>query len=391
MPFKLSYVCQLWRRICLSTPRLWAVIRIPLDFPTLSTNAMTNYISLMLRYSDPAPLTLSLVFPPKYVAFSSLLVQHVHRWQFVELVGLSLDAIWPHNVHAPLLKHLRISLSFLDGQHLQFPFASCPVLEYLAWPLPDLEMGPNSPIPWDRIKYLCLWNLSPSQAIHFLDSCPQLSRACFSFPISPNEGGREILSLPPRILVTQHHLNALTLYNIISGEDLLFKSLCLPGLSYLKIRLCKISFLAKFLRRSECALHTLTIVDFEESPAILFDILATPACASLAQLEVQPLERTRAVLPDRLLEALTSDGDLESPAHSGSIPVFCPNLIQLTITALTPTTPGLLGRMVESRFKQVNGLLESFTYTYYNTDKLDLDILEGLERMGYKLNLRSFK
>ncbi|PFH46514.1 hypothetical protein AMATHDRAFT_50993 [Amanita thiersii Skay4041] len=390
--FRLSHVCQSWRRICLSTPELWAVIRIPLDFPDILANATTNYISLMLRYSDPTPLTLSIVFTresTEHLAPFKLLLKHVHRWQFVQMFGLSLGTTPLVGLHAPLLKHLRITSSFADGQQLQFPFASCPALERLSWPQPYLETGPNAPIPWDRLASLNLWDLTPFQAVHFLRCCSRLSKATFVLRPSPDGGEQQDPDSPPHVLsVIQHQLTELLLCGHLWGGDLFFNTLCLPRLSYLSVRLCEISSLAGFLRRSNCTLLALSVIDFLEDPATLFDILATPACPSLTQLEVRPFDRRRGFLPDRLMEALTFDASKNS-SPAGMSTVFCPNLTQLTLTSVLPTTPGLLGRMIESRFKQVNGCLKHFEYTHRGADKSDLDILTKLQEMGYRVELHS--
>ncbi|KAH7915654.1 hypothetical protein BJ138DRAFT_997550, partial [Hygrophoropsis aurantiaca] len=116
MELVISHVCQRWRHIALDTPSLWTRVRL---YPTQSTEIFDLY----LQRSQQLPLHIlfGVFFPPteaivhymnEIESLASAVISCANRWESINIFSPSelRDLFYElRNVHAPLLKELKIS------------------------------------------------------------------------------------------------------------------------------------------------------------------------------------------------------------------------------------------------------------------------------------------
>ncbi|KAF9061200.1 hypothetical protein BDP27DRAFT_1338516 [Rhodocollybia butyracea] len=123
----ISSVCSLWRVLALSSPSLWANIRVEMCTPAQDKAALVAFVDTVTRYLDRScdwPLRLSLYIEgiPSYETeqpFFTSLTQHAHRWKTFAYHGSHslIDHMTLSELQFPLLEELDIPTTYAE-KHL---------------------------------------------------------------------------------------------------------------------------------------------------------------------------------------------------------------------------------------------------------------------------------
>ncbi|KAJ7651346.1 hypothetical protein FB45DRAFT_1079122 [Roridomyces roridus] len=204
-PLLVAQISTSWRRIALSTPRLWSSMHIVVPHTT-HLGRLTEQIISWLSRSGVAPLSISLVFSEAatptlsgsleqnagthVISLLLILVAESHRWLDIDFtvpdtaarhfnLSLTSDDI-------PLLK----SLVFSDGLpgdrrligpdptpvHPQFPFLATQSLRKLAIPIGCLDLRTPGAVLWHNLVHLAFEaglsrGLTCATALNLLSQC----------------------------------------------------------------------------------------------------------------------------------------------------------------------------------------------------------------------------
>ncbi|PFH45997.1 hypothetical protein AMATHDRAFT_51343 [Amanita thiersii Skay4041] len=353
IPFMLSQVCAKWRQIVLSTPSLWARIHVPLDSKVAHAHqVIARCLPLLFERSETTPLTISYLCDDYQgqegtlgCPLLPLILGQIHRWGQVILMIRSPDVSFMQ-VNAPCLREFVMECAG-DSDAILFPFTSCPSLVRLSWPWSMTLPGKHGPIIWSQMEELETDTTSLNNALNFLEWSTKLIKYQFYLE-------KEQVNFIQKRLVVNHSLQRLNVTGLLRP---LLESIILPQLTHLELH-GNIDGLPRLLARSPCSLRSLIIKfngrDFFK-PLELADILFNPCCSSLTKLDIYYVVR----LTDNLLEKMTY-----SSSSSSISDVLCPNLTYVKLHTCY-CSPGLFGRMIESRFTHVGSHLEQFYYHDY--------------------------
>ncbi|KAJ7767209.1 hypothetical protein B0H16DRAFT_1366522 [Mycena metata] len=193
-PLLLCHICQAWRTLALSTPRLWASLHIvgPRDTPKL--HQINEAVAWWLAKSGGLPLSISIVQSStsrREADFSILvqtLLQYASRWQRIRFRLSSYHSL------RPLAALLPIDVPFLEtvvfdgfppsGAETFTAFLGTNSLRGLLL-RGETNNFPFQAIPWDSLRHLFL---SPATACHtvaegleLLRRCPNLESCALAF------------------------------------------------------------------------------------------------------------------------------------------------------------------------------------------------------------------
>lgn len=381
LPFLLSHVCSIWRAVALSSPILWALLETPSDSRKSSSKAITRLLHLWISRSGNMPLCLHVCSTPDGGSgnynFMKALSDHLRRVENMTLTYWC-TAVPFTRVYgdAPSLRSLKLETEG-PSTNLQFPFYSCPQLRHLEWPSSAslLRLGTN--IPWAQLTQLRLDDVTSSQAVSFLSSCPQLVDVRYKIEASPNSSRHRI-----------KHENLRQLALIIgTGCDIhpFIDSIILPSLTNLQLEhkqnqrtdVLRMQTLVDMLTRSECHLLHLDIAYLNYNSEEFRCILEIPSCLGLRTLKsVARIMMADIPLTDELLTQLSFSNALSDE-------VLCPDLEMISFMNYGPSSPGALGRMVASRFKY--GSMKSFSFYPFRNHEYhdDWKIIHSLAKEGF--------
>ncbi|KAF8636964.1 hypothetical protein AX17_003140 [Amanita inopinata Kibby_2008] len=394
LPFLLSHVCSSWRTIILSTQQLWALVKMPSDQGFLSCRRVVELYELWLTRSGTTPLTVQLC--PRQCGnllnrvpdVLDLLMQCNHRLESMHLgTPCCYVAFTKMYGDASLLRSFKARLGTLYTLVPQvFPFSSCPSLVELHWVDVRFLMKPNVDIPWCQLTHLRLENVSLTEATFLFASCRELIQA--HLEILENETFMHPYS--PRI--THYNLRHLELViDSRNNINYLIDSLALPCVSSLYIQevclwyraapyipVVGANHLKEMLIQSACKLQQLGLQSLNYDSASLLSVLQTPSCASLLTFKCIATSRELDIaLGESLLERLTFG--------SSSSEVLCPDLKEICFKRYGPRKPGMLARMVASRFEREDkdGRFERFEFFHLKPFSRDVEVLLALRNKGY--------
>ena len=242
-PFILGAVCQQWRRIAWSTPRLWTTIsmdlstalsQLPLARGWLSRSG-TLPLSVFVRARNKFSILSNADFGP----LISFLNENAHRWQslVLDLPVSTFSCLRGDPQGRSILK----TLKFVPLVHPEAPsgvvrWTSCsnnfdhkPTVVDVAW-MPFPFIGIN----WVNVTQAKVSGFSMDQVFELLRSAPSMIQ-CSVFSISANENHYPVPRYPiPSKFISHPNLEYLHLHLRV-GETLPLSRLSLPPLSVLTL------------------------------------------------------------------------------------------------------------------------------------------------------------
>ncbi|KDQ65177.1 hypothetical protein JAAARDRAFT_53071 [Jaapia argillacea MUCL 33604] len=357
-PLLIAQVCGHWRRIALSTPRLWSRICIDDDDPIIHdeipfTKSTLPLMRTWLSRSSNCPLK---------IAFSN-----TGRKTNPSLVKAILLEIWDYRdrweeitLAAPCrrLHHISWSSSGTRGFPLLkvFSIQSLSRMANTSPPFPVIQIKPaplltafiaHSPIPpppfcapWAQLKSIKIRSFgSMSECYDVLRQCAKLSSCEVAIRSQSDDGRSEFAPIVlPNLTELDIHANA--------HLDLLLDSLTVPRLTKLRIWALAPSVRAPILNlitRSRCLIQSLLLSAPALSDLELIQILRnSPHLLDLL------LDHSDTFFTDVAVRALTWHGHLgtEDQQH----PYLVPRLHSLIISGTTGFTSGVFIDMMKSRW-----------------------------------------
>ncbi|KAJ6582867.1 hypothetical protein DFH09DRAFT_1144801 [Mycena vulgaris] len=245
-PLLLCQICSHWRRLALSTPRLWAAVHVVIPNET-KAQVLAGLLKNWLNRSGVLPLSISVVFSRVWTweddavaPALGLLTSFSRRWgniqfdfphhgYFAAFANLCpddvpmLQSITVHGLHQSFSGgQLDDSLSYQFMSFLDTPSLRKVIIGYIR-ELRTLKL------PWANLSVLIVEDVIPcDDAIAILRQCPALETCVFSIgPWIPITNVQESISLP--------HLRFLTILGALESAAVsLFAVLDVPSLRSLR-------------------------------------------------------------------------------------------------------------------------------------------------------------
>ncbi|KAK7027240.1 hypothetical protein VNI00_015329 [Paramarasmius palmivorus] len=287
MPWVLSQVCTQWRAVCLSTPFLWALVRM-----NTRHGHSPDMLRAWLERSRPLPLSFFASFDPtnsleSHQQLLDLFIRESHRWRIMDFVFDSQDQLYHQlstvDPYLPLLLSSRIKVKLIDtltsGNH-QVHVWHTPRLKQAVFYVtresqrPTMEIIPS----WVQLEELTWY---PSNLSRFLDHGSTFRHLRYCRLDVADDAPPTVQQRRPRY-ITMPHLQHLDICGRFRTVLTILDSLTLPALQYLDM-LCRqslknvsdhiLSALGNLQARSGCRIRRLS------SPVSLFSGPNAPALA----------------------------------------------------------------------------------------------------------------
>ncbi|THU77795.1 hypothetical protein K435DRAFT_846052 [Dendrothele bispora CBS 962.96] len=357
----LSHVCAGWRDLALSTPSLWSRISIDLFQSEHDPSQVRLMLNTCLALSNPLPIFLHLTITDEADIADFILqsvVRHCARWAEVHLnIDAShFDKLSPIKGNLPLLHSLEVQTldDFEMPQDLDSPesldcFSPAPRLRAVAigktYPTTDI-----SALPWGHISDLKLHFFTDLDCVNDV-----LRLAAWARRVTLS---RCTLMGDPPSNISRRFTHSLESLSVILDEDnpdpsQFFRAWIMPRLNCLHLSIREMDHLPRevytfedfprFMRRSECTVTTLSLVNLRLSDV---EIIALLQClTSLADLTLHEHrnDRRNLSLTSSLLRMMTVNHRASSNFH------FLPHLKKIDFRIHLPFSTHLVS-MVQSRW-----------------------------------------
>ncbi|KAJ7153658.1 hypothetical protein C8R46DRAFT_1119488 [Mycena filopes] len=247
-PLLLCQICQAWRNLALSIPRLWTSLHIVLPEDTSKLSELNQSISAWLSKSGALPLSISVVCPKGRVDYSMVLetlVRYSPRWARMRF------KVWAYS------NSIFAALSPLSGADLPILHTlafHCVCEAFLVDPgkfgtfliIPTLVSMSLSgvpcpfPLPWKGLRHLCLARetvgtyFSGTRALDLLRQLPDLETCSLGIGVSAPVDGHPTASMSPLLPCRMENLWHLSVADPWCHSRDLFKNLDLPHLRSLE-------------------------------------------------------------------------------------------------------------------------------------------------------------
>ncbi|KAJ7755580.1 hypothetical protein B0H16DRAFT_1372103 [Mycena metata] len=245
-PLLLCHICQAWRTLALSTPRLWASLHIvgPPDAPKL--HQINDAVAWWLDKSGGLPLSISIVQSSwtrnaDLVILLQTLVQYASRWQQIRI------CLGSHHFVQPLVGLLPVDVPFLETVVFEgFPsnvdeaftaFLGTNSLRALTLQGEGTSRFSFQTLPWNELRHLFLGTSAAchtvAQGLELLRRCPNLESCGLTFMIgvqnAPSPVGSAVVSTFTCRMQNLRQLSVLN-FNHPDGTVKFFDLLELPNL-----------------------------------------------------------------------------------------------------------------------------------------------------------------
>ncbi|TFK61721.1 hypothetical protein BDN72DRAFT_849439 [Pluteus cervinus] len=322
-PWSVSQVCQSWRKVATSTPRLWCHIGITMNKPAVHQRDTVYLVQLALERAQDHLLSIRFHDDLRYQTLShaiqQALVTRSHVWKQLDYKGGDLSPLQAAQGRLDRLESLCLSddpeiPSLLGAEPPLALFAVAPHLR-----VAKIRDHTRIDLPWAQLEF---YEASDGRPTIDLLRCPRLIN--YSGPSLPSRG-----DIPAFTGNFRH--SCLTHLAIFSVEGL--QRLEAPTLTMLKIAVATPGIFvdcADFVRRSQCRLNIfgLGMLATVEDKAQVVEFLRI--CPSITELHLMWVDIAPAVL-DTILGplALISKDVQEDPSHLGLTVPLVPKLTAL--------------------------------------------------------------
>ncbi|KAJ7644613.1 hypothetical protein FB45DRAFT_1021369 [Roridomyces roridus] len=279
-PLVLSSVCSLWRKVALSTPRLWTHLH-----PRHDWTHVADFLRLWLPRAGALPVDIRLLLPDTSSSGRAaceeifrILGEHSTQLRVLDLFnysgGINIPVEWP----GPLSSLTKISLStihdeisipsLLDAPQLKEASFSRSSFATVIWP---------SYLPWNQLTTLRFFHVGIPECLQILEHTPNLELLEFGYNAELEFG----FTAPPLLL---RHLHTLILRENLGDRIMPF--LNPPALRKLRLE-SAIGYCGHnvklFVERSLCALTDLYLLveDMDDLAAFAECLPASPSVRSL--------------------------------------------------------------------------------------------------------------
>ncbi|EAU90362.2 hypothetical protein CC1G_00746 [Coprinopsis cinerea okayama7 len=245
-PIKLTYVCRLWRFICLSLPTLWVVT----PFTVLPHPSCTSLLGRYLDRSGKTGLQLDISDSSMSKAILPIVLPQSYRWkavilpaegpsmeEFLSLPPDSTPSLAAIAVRTTYPTVTQTTLSLFTSKINDISSLRQISLHLIDHPAPHIN--PNvldlDPIPFERMTHvkLCVKNLSSREATDILQRCTSAVHVSIMMVLDPPGVQPPDPNSTPRIELP--HLKSLTVQSSTAVGSILGHFSC-PSLRRLYIR-----------------------------------------------------------------------------------------------------------------------------------------------------------
>ncbi|KIM81226.1 hypothetical protein PILCRDRAFT_821679 [Piloderma croceum F 1598] len=288
-PLVLGRVCGDWRKIALSTPRLWSSLH--LEFWLKRSTPFTIIaIETWFSRSHDCPLTLAVHGTDLAPPLAQCLAKFSERWQHLDLdtPASSLAYLSAIRNRLPRLQSLNLRLCLDDNDVTQVvdTFENAPQLRAVV--LPHHTKHSLFQLPWHQLTKLIVSGIAIEDVLSALHCCPNLVELGVVEPaLFDDDSLLEDYTFPKRPIVSLPQLQKLDISITVQTAEF-FDHLLLPALHDLSMISSLItgewpqSEFMSLLFRSSCNLTRLTFHDLEIGAGELLEILEhTPLLVEL--------------------------------------------------------------------------------------------------------------
>ncbi|KAJ7266537.1 hypothetical protein C8J57DRAFT_1717891 [Mycena rebaudengoi] len=248
-PLRLASVCSVWRKVALSSPHLWAVLRLIWD--SLSATRREQLLHCWLSRAGGCLLDLQLKGRHLTPAISGAIAHHAPQLRRLT-IGSHLASQFSQLCFP--------ALEALDVQADQWGFLVTNITAFIgeAPQLREVSFSVGSPslakLPWNQITSLDLLHRPPS--LEVLKQAPNLEMLSFT------TSGEDFDDTQTLIPIVMTKLHTLIIYpSSYDWNHPLFNHLTLPALRALEFGHLDIEQLRALVRRSACAIIKMHLHD----------------------------------------------------------------------------------------------------------------------------------
>jgi hypothetical protein len=397
-PILISQVCQGWRTLSHSIPRLWSSILIRINSRRSHPNL--GLVELWLQRSSNSPISFHISEDVDFdeikedanthilsIHYLQVFIPFYDRWQNVRIdqqdwripSGLSLPTFPQYP--PPMLKSLALSRDFWIGDDSGYlrQILSSPNLEKLIWRCRHSALRATEVVSLSQMVHLDMTHyIRKKHLLSVLSEAPNLVSCRFSVvPEDDDSPSGETAS--SNHVISLQKLRSLQLHVAGSVQGIM-DYLTLPSLESIEITKISPHLFAvapgyprfwdheKFmtmLQRSRCRIHTLKFTGVDFLPQELVGLL-TAVSPTLLSLAIMDDGGRGSSVTDDVLRALTphcnvlsdpNSDDKETEARTDMSSTtenerncLCPNLGHIKLWGCVDSTDGLLGDLMESRW-----------------------------------------
>ncbi|KAJ7253514.1 hypothetical protein C8J57DRAFT_625857 [Mycena rebaudengoi] len=377
-PLLLCTICQPWRSLALSTPRIWASIHIVAPSSD-KTERMINTVHAWLAWSGALPLSISLIMsrstfpPPDTSSLLTALIRYSLRWKRIRFILPPdqlepLSSLSPEDV--PILEEAIVDGFGEDTDHITMS----PRLAFLRatslWSVSlNVEfISPSTTIRLEFLRHLTFGNpgvinshITSQSTLEILRRCALLETCAIQI-----YGDLDGPSTPCRM----EHLRNLRVGFAVGEPIRIFETLVLSNLRRLEYSGPPELLLLPLLTSAQ-SIECLVLSSRGLTTALLAALQLTPMLEELGLTE-DPVTPSA----DPATTWLVRDGQFLSllTPHAESVTVVCPRLKRITLMRFSTLSDAALLEFILAR----PGLLEIFVLF---SREMQLDIAPSLQHL----------